>query len=188
MPTPQTKVDIISNALDFLGQGPVTAVNMNAFTQVADDVYTVMVETALSSDNWRFATKLSPLNRLPNKPLTDRFQYIFQLPADYLALWGTWPRFGDFEIYNGNKLYANAPNLTIEYRFRPDETLFPPYFCEYLSFKLASYLAGSVARDLELAQLLGAKADDSKQVALFTDAQSRPGVGLVMNGFTDIRY
>ena len=78
------------------------------------------------------------LARLADAPINE-WKYKYQLPGDILgnprAVFNTGAVGGDtvrdFEIYSGG-LFTNLEEVWIDYQFRPEPAIFPPYFVRLL--------------------------------------------------------
>ncbi len=150
-----TKIQIISNALSLIGKGPITAIaDAGDFGKHAENMYDMTIESILAADDWRFATAIQELSKLVSVPIVDNWTYIYQLPANCLAIRRFYPDTRDFETYENGLIYSNTDNLYIEYRFKPDESRFPIFFVEYFIYYLAQTLAltaslGEISAKLE---------------------------------------
>lgn len=187
MPLFLTKVQIISRAFTLLGDEPVndlTTIGKKGI--VAGDHYNMILPTILSADNWRFATKILQLSKLTEVPPIDMWNAQYQLPGDYLAMRRPYPLV-DYEIYE-SKVFTNADELTIEYRFVPDTGQFPPYFVNYLVLSLAETLALAIAEKESYAGVMAKLRQSAHSLALFTDAQSRPNRPIVNNSIVNVRF
>lgn len=182
-----TKVQIISQISVTLGNGIVQDINQNdPFVKQAVEVFDLFVESTLSGQNWRFATTVQLLNLTPFTPILKKWNFILELPANYLAMNYIEPRV-DFEIFENKHLYSNQDNIVAVYRFVPDVTRFPTYFVKHIVFVMAEFLSIPVAQREAFAQFYEKKAQASLASALFTDAQSHPNDAIVSAPFIDVR-
>lgn len=170
-----TKIQIIRNAIAFLGEGSITTVSSGGqFASFAEDIYDLTISAVLAKENWRFATAIVSLSQLVNEPIVDEWMYIYQLPADYLSLIRLYPDNRDFQIYQNKLLYANVNELKVEYRFKPDESRFPRYFEEYFTYYLAGRLALTAGISKETVALLEKKEESAYKGAIAADGSSHP--------------
>lgn len=182
-----SKLDIVNLSLGLLGKGPVESLDIADYTRIASTQYDLLVQAELASPNWRFATTLAELARSVDSPLVDDWTYIYQLPADYLALWKIYPKGTPYQIYENKTLYTNATTVKIEYRFLCDASRFPAYFVNYIYMRLASVLGFSIAENKALVDKYDALATKLYPQALFADAQSHPNQDITDNPFVDVR-
>lgn len=186
-----TKVGIILLAVSRLGNGGhSTIANAGPPGTAAELEYDVVLDNLIAGQSWRFCTRLGVLSRLVETPTTavkSRWQYIYKLPADYLGLIRLYPYTRDFQIYENKLLYANDTAFDIEYRFRPDPSLFPNYFVNVLAHLIAINVAKPVTKDAQLIKELREEAIVYLNVALAADSQSHPNQAIVHQPYIDIR-
>ncbi len=182
-----TKVQIISQISVALGNGIVADIlSDDPFVVQAVSIYDLFIESILSNQNWRFATKVQQLNLTPFEPLLKEWRFILELPADYLAMQRVQPQV-PYEIFENKHLYANDDKLVAVYRFVPDVTRFPTYFVKHIVFVIAEFLAIPVAQREDFAKFYDAKAQSSLASALFTDSQSHPNQAIISRPFINVR-
>lgn len=182
-----SKINIISLAIGRLGKGPVISVDNDTQFSIVSDHFDVLKLTALSAQDWRFATKIQQLSLDVAPPPTDIYQYQFSLPGDYLALRRLIPNIQSFNIYANQKLYSNTKGLTAEYRFDIPPENWPAYFVNYFAYELASSLALAVAHSETYAIVMEEKVKTSKSLALSADAQSHPNFEIMDKPFISVR-
>lgn len=187
---PFTKVQIISNALTLLGKGPITTISeAGEFAQAVEQAFDYLYPSAISKNAWRFATKIQQLSLTVDTPLVDRWQYIYQLPPDYLSLVRLYNNTLDFQIYE-DKLYTNVGSTSpiyIEYRFLPEVTALPSYFVEFFTYLLAENYATSISNQEHYIQIMSQKARLSLSEALAADSQSHPNEGIKHYPYINVR-
>lgn len=182
------KVQIISLAVGLLGKGPITSIEQGGdLTKSASAWFDVLFPNEISQYNWRFATAIQQLAQIVPIPLINEWKYIYELPANYLALWKFHPIGTDFQIYENKNLYTNAATVKIEYRFLPDISRLPAYFVTYFATRLASIMALSGAQNKTYTKTTGDMADRLLIQALATDAQSHPNEAPLRNPFVQVR-
>ena len=164
MPTvANTPIKICSRASLLIGGDAIQSFSDGtAEASVCDAMYEDMARSALTNSRWRFATNQVQLVRLAAAP-TGRWSAAYQLPSDMIMLSAvTINDFAiEYDVY-GSKVFCNQPEgaqLIADYIFRPDESLWPPYFVTAVEYMMAAVLAVSVARDAQLASLMEQKAD-----------------------------
>ena len=183
---PWSKLDIINLAFNVLNKSSVNSVSSaGEFSDAADRAYDMLMPAEIAIQSWRFATKIQGLNLLVDPAPLSWWRYQLQLPSDYLAAVRTYPRF-DFQIF-GDKIYANAKDIKLEYRYVPNPTALPAYFVHYFVLKLAAWFADAVAQDDNLSRSLEAKSIMELQKALFCDSQSHPTPSMANNPIVGVR-
>lgn len=161
--------------------------NSGVFADSANRAFEMLYPAAISSNAWRFATKIQLLNVLPEAPPIPNWRYQMQIPSDYLAAVRVYPRV-TFQIYSNNIIYSNTQNMQLEYRFLPDPSFCPAYFVNFFALDMAWWFASAVAQQPALASYLQSQRDSSLQVALFTDSQSHPNDAMTLNPIIQQRY
>lgn len=183
---PWSKLDTLNLSFNLLNKASVNDISDSGeFSDSASRAYDLLLPSELSTQSWRFATKVQQLSVLVEEPPFDRWTYQLQLPADYLAAVRTYPRL-DFQIYE-DKILANYNDIVLEYRFMPDDTALPSYFVHFFAIKLAAWFADAVAEDDNLSKSLEQKAMFQLQKALFTDSQSHPTPSMRNNPIIGVR-
>lgn len=186
-----TRVGIILLAVSRLGNGGhSTIANAGPSGTAAELEYDVVLDGLISAQAWRFCTRLGVLSRLVEEPTSavkSRWQYIFKLPADYLGLIRLYPYTRDFQIYENKLLYANQTAFDIEYRFRPDPSLFPNYFVNLLAHLIAINVAKAVSNNAQLIVELRQEAIVFLNQALAADSQSHPNQAIVHKPYINVR-
>jgi hypothetical protein len=180
---PFTKTDIISRALTILGKGPIATIqSAGDIAKVLEEGFDFIYPKIIAQNEWRFPVKIDQLSSIlnPNIPSDIPYNYAYQIPTDLLALWRLWPQTLDFQIYE-DKICINiggAQALYAEYRFLPDVTALPLYFVDYLAYALAADYANPVTNNDKYIMLIQAKEKEEKALAMATDAQQHPNIGI----------
>lgn len=155
MASGDTKLSICSDAMIVLGEEAITSFSEtgNAVT-IASRLYDDVRDQLIQQYPWSWSIKKVQLARLAAAPTTE-WKYKYQLPGDIMgvpqALFIT-SRAGarperDWEIY-GSELYCSYEEVWIDYQYRPDEALFPPYFVRLLRAALAAEFAMPVTESV----------------------------------------
>jgi hypothetical protein len=176
------QIEIVSNAMILIGANPISSLTEGTEGLVASALYETSYSGLIASHSWRFATKQRQLSRLTEAPLKT-YQYQYQLPSDVITIVRVIDG-SDYELYM-DKLYTNAPEVHIEYRFRVDETLLPDYFQLTLQFLLAAQFAIPITDNTQRAQLYEGLYERQLARAKFIDSSSRPNHA-VTNPFAGI--
>lgn len=181
------KVEICSNALLLLGHNPISSFEEpGAGALLAKNLYESTYRDFLSSTNWNFAKKYANLNRLAGTPEHPEYQYMFQLPTDYLRLDSTIPAV-DYEII-GDKIYTNQPEIHVEYVYRSKEEFLPPYAIKALQLLMASTLAVPLTVDVAKAEYYNQQFEIQKIRAMSIDSQNDPADGWSEMPVLDVRF
>ena len=152
-----TDIDVASKALVLIGANPISDFEEGSTESIiADNVYEMIVESALTRVRWRFASGQVKLSRLTNTPVS-RWDAAYQKPTspDMLALHAVQVLDINikFDIYE-DKIYCNATEddiVVLDYTYRSATADWPPYFTLALVYDLAGVFAGSIAQKGELA-------------------------------------
>lgn len=155
--------------------------------------YEHLYNLALTAYEWFFA---SFFERLEGKEIEREergsYLYEFEVPQDLLFLRG---QYTDEQggvlrnyLFDGQKIYANYPVIYIRYTKKVCEELLPPYFIEFLKYKIAAKLCQMLTGDRDLLQLLVARESEAFNEAKNADINQRPVVILPTNPFIDVRY
>lgn len=171
-----TKVKVISNAISILGHKPIqTLENGDDLVVSAEQAFDLLYPSVLAKTPWRFATQIQQLTQLVETPVSNAWKFVFALPAGWLKTIRMHPQTYDWEIYEGDKIYANFNGeWFMEYVFSPDIQFLPGYFVEYFVYEIATYLALSNAQKPEFYSVLDAKRIQLQGFASAIDAQNRP--------------
>lgn len=180
-----TSIDICSNAFVRLGAPPISSFTEGGAQGIAaSNLYEPTLRATLSEHRWKFASAKRQLARLTAAPLND-WSYAYQLPSDLLVLYRTHPNV-DYQIFE-DKLYANVPEVSVDYLMRPNESIFPAYFQLALEYKLASEFALLVTSNRSLAETYELKAREQMKKARFADSQQSPSVAVQSLAYVEVR-
>lgn len=170
-----TKIDVINVALQMLGVDETSNLDpANKFLIAAANQYENIVQSNIANLDWRFATRFEQLSQLVERPETSYFEYFYEVPADFLAVVRLEPNTVDYEFYSKGRILSNATTLKMEYRYRVAEEFWPLYFADFISASLASRLAITTVRNMEIAKELKIVAQEAFAKASFSDNQNRP--------------
>lgn len=185
-------VDIANLALGYLGEQQIVS-----FTEDTREAklcslhYSNIKRALLESKRWSVARREQRLTRLTKKPVT-RYQYVYQLPADYLRVLDvnavsepvvedsvTQPDLKsrpirDFEIA-GNELYTSAEYVSLTYTANVDESLLSDLFVQALAVKLAARIAPALGEARMAGELIGLSKEYENEAWLMDLRQSRSG-------------
>jgi hypothetical protein len=144
-----TDVGICSRALTLLGAGAISSFSDGTdAANTCSRLYGTIKESLLSMYPWKFATKKVQLARLNTTPVNE-WTYAYQLPGDALgnpeavftsSAIGENPINSGWEIYE-DTLLTDEATIYIDYRFDPEESIYPRYFVMLLIYDLCAHLA-----------------------------------------------
>ena len=179
---PVTPEEVCSRAMVMCGMEA-----MSSFSElgrdeviVASQLYEVMVNAALSSYPWRFASGQWQLELSASDPL-DRYESAWHYPTlpEGRPLQIQQIRSGDdpvrYDIFK-NLIYASAdPSavLIADYQFRVEEAYWLPQFMLFMIFDLAATFASSVTRSSTQLKAFDGMAERQLMRAKTRDAQSK---------------
>lgn len=170
-------IDICSRALILIGAEPITSFDdNNNEALIASNVYEDIARSALVNSRWRFATNQMVLNRLTESP-TGRYDAAYQLPTGWLMTHAVTVNDIPIEYQTyGSKIYCNestTAEVVADYTYRAEEYDWPSYFTLAVQYELASVFAFSLARDAQLAKLMGDQAQLAMMKARGLDSQQQ---------------
>ena len=199
-----TKLSIVSDALIMLGASPLSSfADGTDEAQVGDRLYDDVRDTILMQYPFSWTLKKVQLARLVDAPINE-WKYNYQFPGDMLgnprAVFNT-NAVGanpvrDFEIYSGG-LFTNLEEVYIDYQFRPEPAIFPPYFVRLLKTALAAEFAEPITDQITKAdyyhnKAYGSPAENMRgglmRVAINIDGASQPSQNIQEFPIADIRY
>jgi hypothetical protein len=199
-----TKLSICSDALIMLGAAPLSSFATGTDeAQVADRLYDDVQDTLLMQYPYSWTLKKVKLAQLADAPINE-WKYKYQIPGDVLgnpkavfsssAVGANTVR--DYELYNGG-LYTNLEEVWIDYQYRPEPAIFPPYFVRLLKHALAAEFAEPITDQITKAEYYHGKAYGTPsenmrgglvRVAINIDGADRPSQNIQEFPIADIRY
>lgn len=186
-----TKTKIISNALTQLGHDPIITLDQpDQLTLAAEQAYDLLVPSILETNNWRFATQIAQLSKLPETPPSGSYwTSVYQLPAGFLKNIRIYPQNYEYDIYENFKIYSNwNGEIWMEYIFMPDPSRFPNLFALFVSYDIAVYLALSNAQKPEYFNVLEKKRNETFAMCAGSIAQNRPNFSQAQFPVLNRRY
>lgn len=175
----QSVTNIVSLSVMLLGHKPVISLeNADDLVTSAIQAYDLLLPSAISAGNWRFAMRISQLSLSPMvPPLQSGWTSIYYLPSGYLKNIRVIPQNYVYEIYADNLIYTNWGTLTpvfMEHAFLPDVSQLPPWFVNYFIYEIAGFLGLSAAQKPDYYNVLEARRISQMAMASAIDAQNRP--------------
>ncbi len=186
-------VTIASRALNLIGADAIASFGDGSNeANVADNLYSTIIEAALTRTRWRFATGQQQLSRLTAEPVA-RWDAAYQMPTSpqILLLHGVtildnpikYDRYED-------KIYCNATadDLVIaDYTYKVDPIYWPPYFVKAVTYDLASVFAGSIAQKGDLASHYAGSSELAYRTARWADSSSQTAKNVRTSSLVNVR-
>jgi len=186
---PTTDIEIITMACSMCGKGNFNTIAAGGpFAQDAERFYGTLVSAELGSNRWRFAQDFQAMGTLTTlTPNFEGWQFYWDFPADLLMLHRTYPLI-PYLVFGERVLTTSNQALTAIYSKNVPVSKWPPAFCLYITYALATMLGVSVTNsDKLLARLdLNSKLWESR--ALFADGQNSPTRTIKSNPWAEARY
>ena len=177
-----TKLQIINNALTFLGNQPVATLNLqNTVVQSMSSIYDLILPDIMASHPWHFALKWVELVQDPTPPEIDTWTYSYHLPVDYIQSWNFYP-LGNFTIVHDKLIWTNmSPPWKWGYIGTVSEGDFPGYFALLMSYALTAESAMLVTENPQIAQYWEGKASQQRVIAQNRDFTAQPNPSIATN-------
>lgn len=181
-----SKIEICSNALQLIGDEPISSFTEGSSAALADNLYDAFYESMMRYHPWSFALKTQRLNVLTQAPdpLTN-YQYALQKPTDMIYLWSIKPQ-SNYDIV-GDYIYSNDRELLATYTYKVAESKLPADFVTVMQYRLASEFAQSITENSGLAQLYEGKFRGALGAAMAADSQQRPQTGIIDRPYLAVR-
>ena len=168
--------EIISNAYALINQvGVQNSSAAGASSAAALSLFNMLSYSDLSSNNWRFNTKVQQLSQVANfNPNYQSYTAAYYCPPDMIALRNLYPGTLNYQIY-GNQIWTSTyDTLSAEYRAWVPVSLWPAYYSNYFTYKLAENLAASIASNIGMFKAITQLKLEAAAIAMAVDAQNRP--------------
>jgi len=184
MATDVDKLEVINAAMVLIGDDPIESIEYAegedaiAAVVVANALYETVVQSALSTARWRFATNIDLLNEIAEELNTTNYTSAFAIPPDAISIHSVQNARRenvDFDRIN-EWVVTDEPvgtALYMTYGYRADERDWTPRFRLYLIHLLAHHFAISLSENASLAEVLGKNAETLRARAVALDAQER---------------
>lgn len=157
--TMATKTDIANEVFTLLGKDLVDDIATASSPAVErfNAVYDLTLKDLLTEHEWSFSTREAELLEAPIPvPQFSEYTYYYELPLDYISIVQKNSdednaAYVPYYRIEGNYLLANYTPVKIKYiALIQDTTIFPPYFVEILSLRLAYKLAYALVSNSSL--------------------------------------
>lgn len=183
-----SKIDLVSAALVLIGDAPINTLTGNSRAQqVANSLYSNIVQNELSKHRWGFARKKAQLALTTETPTDSEWSSIYQMPTDLIALIKIYPN-RSFQIL-GDKIYTNSSGaLYCDYIQNAPESLWPPYFAKMIEYALAVDFATSIRDSSSIQANMVALYENASRMARYTDSQQHPQEPIQHRPFINVRY
>ena len=150
-----SKVDIINAALVSLRADTIALpIEGNEVGRKVIVIYDSLLRGYLRSHPWSFAKKERALSAVDVTPVLDDYDYVYNLPPDFVKLLKTDAEPEYSHKIKGRRIYSNATSLSIEYiYFNEDPSSYDDSFVEAFSAKIAAELCYSITGDKKLIEI-----------------------------------
>jgi len=173
-------IGLCSRALLRVGSLPISSfADGTAHSEIAGLLYEPVRDALLSSYGWSFATAQTELERLVDAPLSD-YAYSYEMPLGVLRVLSAGSSGSGHGLryrLSGSRLETSSESVLLTYIYRPDESLFPPYFDMALIARLAAEfclpLTENSSRAESLARLAEAEFAKARQIDAQQDTPNR---------------
>ncbi len=133
-----TKLQIVKQALQLIGKRPISSqADGGELADTAFEWYDTLLQASVGAYDWRFATKVVQLAKETGTPIITRFTLIYTIPGDLESLRNVTDVSGsptlEFQLFEGDKLYAIQDPLFMEYRFVTEPGQLTGYFVNYFA-------------------------------------------------------
>lgn len=186
-----TKIGLCSRALLKIGANTISSFDDgSAEAEVAQNLFSGVCDSLLSSHPWSFATAQTRLPKLTASPIAD-FAYAYQLPSNFLRALsvgtGAVGRGVSYRIQE-KRLHTDMDEVILTYIFRPDPTEFPPYFTQGLITHLASEFCLPLTESASRGEAMLRIGEKQLQKARNIDSQQQTPQTISLDGLVGVRY
>jgi len=176
-------------ALVKLGQEPISSLSQDTKNaRLCNAVFEMCRNEVLEGHPWYFATKTVELASVAVADPNGEFQYVYQLPADFLKIIyvDDWKQ--TFEIRDGYLMCDEEP-VKLKYLFENSNPGTWSYsFAQCLSWRVAAEISYAVTTSNTVATTMIAGFDMSLKSARYNDSHKRSPEGPIADSFIDVRY
>ena len=168
-----TDVSICSNGLFMIG-----ADEINSFedetreARICAALYPTTRDELLQSHPWSFTFQQIVLARTVDTPLED-YKYEYQIPPGTLRIVRKNELRNDYRIYQ-DKLFSDAPAVTIIRQVDPGEASYPAHFVRLLEYGMAEVLGASISQDETITRLFANRKNEQMRKSRGIDSQNSP--------------
>mgnify|MGYP001577786875 CR=1 FL=1 len=175
----QTKVNIISNAFVLLGKNPIVAIDSSNPAQSAvSTLYDALLLNELTRGQpWRFSIGTQELTRTNDTPING-WLYEYQLPSNFLRLVRTYNNSNaviSYDLYQ-DRILTNSTVVKVDFIFKVNESLFPPYFYMLMVYDVAAHIAMTITQDVTIVKIWQDAYKEQKLVAEYIDSITTPNL------------
>ena len=171
-----SSLEVVNDGLVRLGVPPLASLaDQSAQAIAAQSIYETIAKSALAEHPWSFALREEQLPKLVISDEDKRnygFDYVYQLPSDYLRVIGLRSR--DEYRLAGDQLYTNDKEAFTLYVANVTEAAWPSYFVKLVSFQFAAAVAITLTEQTSRADLMYRLASEQRRTARNTDSQQTP--------------
>lgn len=182
-------VDVVNNALDKLGQSPITSLeDGNKTASLANRKWNIIRKRLLRSHVWNFAVKRTTLAPLSESPSWG-FTYQHEMPSDLLRVIEVKDlSAGEYQIEN-NRLFCDDDVVYLRYVYDvTDPNEYDSLFIDLLSTMLAFDMCEALTQSNTKKQLLADELNQLVSESKFIDAVENPPAIIEEDSWVEARY
>lgn len=192
MASPSTKIGILSDVSDLLGNKTFTSLDeVGDFGTSLEAAYDLFIEAEIASGRWRFAAETEQLSLIGDlSPTFDKWLFEFQLPANFLSVQRIFPRV-PYEVF-GDRLYTTT-NETLSLEFysaavNETVTVWSAPFKLYFVYLLAEHLSISTVENAGVIAKIEKGVMKYGALAGFVRSSNRPAIQMASQRYVTVRY
>ena len=191
-----SSVEVVQKACVLVGIAPITSfTDGTAESDAANLLYQDLADSALSLHPWSFNTRLVDItaNRISTAPIAI-WDAAYQLPLDKEMLTVHTILVDDFIVQYDryeDDIYVNASLdsvVTAKVGLRLDENAWPPYFLQFMIYRVALTLALAVTRNETMIKSMQLLESTELERARTRDSQSRTARKANLKRFRNRRF
>lgn len=183
-----SEVSVSNLALVKLGQETISSLSQDTKqARVVNAVFEMCRNEVLEAHDWYFARKTVELASIDEEDTLNIWQYVYELPADWIKMIKGEDDKQEFEIRDGYLMADDEP-LKIVYTFENTNPQQWSYsFAQCLSWRVAAETAYAFTQSNTVAETMMKGYLMSLQSARYNAAHNRTPVGPVIDSFLDVR-
>lgn len=183
------QISLVNSALLLLGAKTINSFDEESTEAItAQSYYERTYRSLIAGFPWKFAVKYTVLAEVAGQvPMDPNFEYLYQLPQDYITALEIQPNQANFKIV-GNQLYTAQQNVTLRYVWRVGEELMPILFEQAFMYYLASQMCITLTEDNTKQASMYTQYKDHLKKAKSVDSQQQPQDGFANFPLDDARY
>jgi hypothetical protein len=181
-------ISICNSGLIKLGQEPISSLAQDTKTaRLCNAIFEVCRNEVLEAHPWCFATKTQELASVVAEDTLEIWQYLYQLPADFLKPVLVDDEKQEYEIRDGYLMADNEP-VVLKYIYENTNTGTWSYsFAQCLSWRIAAEIAYALTNSTTIAEAMFKGYDMSLRAARYNDSLKKAPHKVILDSFIDVR-